>query len=272
MPYCPACGREVREDADFCPQCGAPLREPEVRYRRPSGRFPVVQIASLFIGGIIIIASLGVLTGGAAVTWVQREFSDEEGFLTSREVRFHTDSYALVARGVDINIEADFLAYAWTPRPGDFLTVRLVGESNDPSGEIFIGIASEADTRAYLGDVEYEELSDFDWDYNPRRQTQPQVDYQTHPGSAPSGPPTIHSFWVAHASGTGTQTLFWEPIPGNYWVVVMNADGSAGVDVDMRLGARIPILRTVGNGLIGGGLIALMIGGFIVYYGALRRR
>lgn len=269
MPYCPECGREVPEGVDFCPHCGTRLREPEVRYRRPRGGFPITQIASIFVGGIIIIASLGVLVGGIALTGVQREFSDEEGFLTSREVRFYADSYALVVRDVDIDI--DVPARVWTPKPGDFLTVRLTGTSNDPSEEVFIGIAREDDAQAYLGGVEYEELSDFDWDYNPGRQTQPQVHYQTHPGSAPAGPPTLHSFWTTYATGTGAQTLFWEPVSGSFWVVVMNADGSAGVDVDMQLGARIPVLRTIGNGLIGGGLIALMVGGLIIYYGALRR-
>jgi hypothetical protein len=269
MPYCPECGKEVLESVDFCPHCGTRLREPGVRYRRPRGGFPIAQIASAFIGGIIIIASLGVLVGGIALTGVQREFSDEEGFLTSREVRFYTDSYALVVRDVDIDI--DVPSRVWTPRPGDFLTVRLTGTSNDPSEEVFIGIARENDAQVYLGGVEYEELSDFDWDFNLRRQTQPHISYHTHPGSAPSGPPTLHSFWTTYATGTGTQTLFWEPISGSFWVVVMNADGSAGVDVDMQLGARIPVLRMIGNGLIGGGLIALVVGGIIIYYGALRR-
>ena len=52
----------------------------------------------------------------------------------------------------------------------------------------------------------------------------------------------------------------------------MNADGSADVDLDMRLGAKIPILRTVGNALIAGGLFALALGGFIIYYWVIRRR
>jgi len=36
MPYCPKCGKEVKEDADFCPYCGENLkRQDKVVYRHP---------------------------------------------------------------------------------------------------------------------------------------------------------------------------------------------------------------------------------------------
>jgi len=35
MPYCPKCGKEVKEDAVFCPNCGANIKiEQQVVYRR----------------------------------------------------------------------------------------------------------------------------------------------------------------------------------------------------------------------------------------------
>lgn len=37
MPYCPKCGNEVDEGADFCTKCRTPLKE-GVRYRRVSRR------------------------------------------------------------------------------------------------------------------------------------------------------------------------------------------------------------------------------------------
>jgi hypothetical protein len=271
MPYCPECGKELSEDVAFCPHCGAHLREPRMTYRRPRGGLPIIQIISIFFGGVIVIAGLGILMGGTAVTWVQRGFSDADGFITSRDVRFYSDSYAFIIRELNIEIDDNIPDYFWRPRPSDFITVRLVGTSNDLSKEAFIGIAREADARMYLGDVEYDTVSDFDWDFNPQRETHPQIQYNLHQGTAPSGPPTLHSFWVAHATGLGTQTLRWEPTSGSFWIIVMNADGSKGVDLDMRFGAKVPVLRTVGNGLIAGGLITLAIGGLIIYYGALRR-
>lgn len=37
MPYCPRCGKEVSEEADYCTKCRAPLKE-GVTYRRVSRR------------------------------------------------------------------------------------------------------------------------------------------------------------------------------------------------------------------------------------------
>jgi len=45
----------------------------------------------------------------------------------------------------------------------------------------------------------------------------------------------------------------------------MNADGSAGVDADVKLGARVPILQNIGNMLVFGGIVALLIGAFVLY-------
>ena len=36
MPYCPKCGKEVKDDAIFCPYCGQSIKsEEKVVYRRP---------------------------------------------------------------------------------------------------------------------------------------------------------------------------------------------------------------------------------------------
>lgn len=145
------------------------------------------------------------------------------------------------------------------------------GLSNVPYKEVFIGIASENDALMYLKDVEYDEITRFSWDYNPWRKTQPHVSYRTHPGEAPAGPPTMHSFWVAHVSGASTQVLEWEPTYGSYWIVAMNADGSTDVDIEAKLGARIPILRTIGTGIFVGGLFLLFIGGAMFWRGLYPR-
>jgi hypothetical protein len=81
----------------------------------------------------------------------------------------------------------------------------------------------------------------------------------------------MHSFWVAQVSGTGTQILEWEPTYGSYWIVAMNADGSADVDIEAKLGVKIPILRTIGTGIFMGGLILFFIGGIIFWWGLYPR-
>jgi hypothetical protein len=84
--------------------------------------------------------------------------------------------------------------------------------------------------------------------------------------------PTDLDVWTAEATGSGEQTLVWTPEPGNYWLVVMNADASPDVNIDLGAGVRIPILNYVGRGLFVGGLVLLAVGVAIVYFGAIKPR
>ena len=103
MPHCDKCGNEIDEDVTFCPNCGANVKAQDIVYRRPrsSGRNAITILALLF-GGIIIIASLGILAGGGMVMWAQNTFRDPDGFLTSGEVNLQVDSYAMVLQDIDI--------------------------------------------------------------------------------------------------------------------------------------------------------------------------
>jgi len=278
MPYCERCGGEIEEGDKFCPRCGAPTGGPGVTYRRaPERPWAAGRVLAAVLGGIIMLVAFGLLMGGGAIMWAHSAFGDPDGFLVSREVRLQVDSHAVVLKGADIDVNVP--DPIWTSGPWGLITVRLVGRSNDPSREIFMGIARGADAEAYLRGVEYDEVSESRWPYSPWDDAPPRVEFETHHGGAPSGPPTIHSFWVAHATGPGTQTLEWETNPatfitetGNLWAVVMNADGSAGVDLTVQLGAKIPVLRRVGGMMLAGGAVALAVGGVIIYIGAFRPR
>lgn len=50
----------------------------------------------------------------------------------------------------------------------------------------------------------------------------------------------------------------------------MNADGSRGVSLDTRLGARIPSLRSFATGLLAAGALVLLLAGGLLY-AAIRR-
>jgi len=273
LPYCEKCGNEIDEEATFCPNCGANIKSPDIAYRRPrSSERNITTLLAIFFGGIIIIASLGILAGGGMVMWVQNAFSDSEGFLISGEVELQVDSYAMVGQGVDLDIDVNTPFYVRKPNLGDFVTLKLVGTSNDPSKPVFIGIAQEGAASEYFSDVEYDEVVDLTWPYDQAWEHQPTVEYDTHPGGAPSQAPATETFWEASITGPGTQTLEWEPEVGNFWFVVMNADGSSGVDVDMQMGAKVPFLRYIGNMLFAGGFISLVVGSLIIYIGAIRPR
>lgn len=270
MPYCRKCGREIKESERFCPSCGAPVGEAVIDYRKPRERgWPIGRIIIVVIGLIVILTSFGLLVGGTGIMIATRTLSDQEGFLLTEEADLRVDSYAIVGKG--INIEIDPTSRLFLRRLGDFITFKLVATSNDPSKELFIGLAMEENAREYLRDVWYHEVEEFHWSYGPWCGASPEVSYTVHQGESPTGPPTMHSFWVALSTGPGPQELEWEPEVGNYWIVTMNGDGSAVVDTSIRIGAKVPLLQTIGNSMVAGGIIALLIGGALLYLGIFRK-
>jgi uncharacterized membrane protein len=97
------------------------------------------------------------------------------------------------------------------------------------------------------------------------------VDYINHPGTIVPEAPTSQNFWTESAYGSGTQILEWELESGSHSLVLMNNNGSVGVDIDIVLGAKVPLLFGIGVGLLVGGVAALSISISMIFF-AVRRR
>jgi hypothetical protein len=69
---------------------------------------------------------------------------------------------------------------------------------------------------------------------------------------------------VASISGSGRQELDWKVRAGSYRFVVMNADGSQGVDVEAQFGLKIPYAMQIAIGLIVAGVLVLILGVVII--------
>ena len=82
--------------------------------------------------------------------------------------------------------------------------------------------------------------------------------------SRPARRPTI---WAASTQGSGSQTLDLGLEDGDWSVIVMNADGSPGVQVDVSAGAKVPYLTAIGWGLLGGGTGLLAVATLLVVLG-----
>ncbi len=271
MPYCRRCGKEVGEGDRYCPACGAAVDTSGAVYRRPARGSSAGKIIALIFGGLLLLVSFGILAGGGAIMWVQSTMTTPEGFMMSGPFRLHTSSWALAVQNIDIGMDPNIMRGVWTPTMADILTIKLTATSNDPSKDIFIGIAPADDAAAYLNGVSYDEIQSLSWQYSTSQGSIPTVTYVPHPGSAPTRPPSTVTFWTASAHGSGTQTIEWVPTSGTYWVVAMNADVLKDIDIDAQLGAKIPILSGIGDGLIVAGIVGLVAACLIIYYGAVRR-
>jgi len=264
MPHCQKCGAKLEDDAKYCTSCGTPVHVSETRVRRGKKGPSALKIVLLVTGGIFLLIAFGLLVGGGALLWLNTNLTDSGGFIATRSSRLATDSYAIVLQHIDIDWGESMAGWRlWRPTPSDFVTVKIAGSNNDPSRDIFIGIARESDASPYLSNVDYDEVTRFDVSTS----GSVTVEYTRHTGRATPSSPTSETFWVSSKHGSGTQTLEWNPEAGNYWIVLMNEDGSASVDLTVVAGAKVPLLSTIGLALLVGGVVALAIGVFVIYFG-----
>jgi hypothetical protein len=222
---------------------------------RPS-RWNAGRIVALVLGILILLPGLGMLAGGGVLLWADKAGRTDDGFLLSADENFSTPGYALTSERIDLATGAD-----WLPLSATLGTARVEVTGGN---EVFIGVAPVADATAYLDGVERTVVDDLG--------TGSAADGQTLiPGTAPSGPPGDQDIWTESASGSGTQRLDWAPGQGDWMLVVMNADGSAGLAVDGRIGATAPALDGLAWGVLIAGLVATVIGLLLVAL-AIRRR
>jgi len=204
------------------------------------------------IGSVAALFAFGALAGGCALVAVDQTQRDDDGFLMSPSEDLSTPTFAIVSESAEL----DTSGAEWAL--DTFLgTVRIRSESDRP---VFVGIARADDVAAYLGGVERDAVSDFDGD--PR--------YEREPGEAPQGPPGDQTFWVASASGTGEQTVEWEPEDGFWQAVLMNVDASRGVSSDVSIGAELDSVLWVGLGLLAVGAL-LAAGAALAITAGIRR-
>ncbi len=198
------------------------------------------RIVLLVVGSIAAVLAFGLLAGGCALVAIDQTQRDDDGFLMSPSEDFRTSTYAIVSESADLDTggaewastpSSERCASAvratarssWgsAPRPRSTLSRRRRARRRD-------GLRGRAALLAEAG-----------------RRTR--------------GPPGAQEFWVASSSGSGEQTLEWDPEDGDWRAVVMNADGRRGVSSEMSIGAELDPVIWVGFGLLAAG--ALLAGG-----------
>ena len=225
------------------------------------------KIVLLVFGIIVLLISLVLLLPGGALIWAERTLRDDEGFYTTKTIELDRDSYAIVTEpaNIDLGDEWEWLPWVRSWGPSDFLTLKIEGSSSDSSKQIFIGVAETLDLEVYLTGVEYDEITDFNF-----RRLSPE--YTNHPGTSEPLVPISQDFWTASANGGGIQTLEWAIESGTYSFLLMNEDGSRGLDLEALIGIAVPsVLWGIGVGLFIGGLVVLALA-ILMLYLAVRRR
>lgn len=222
--------------------------------RAPRARFTAGRITALALGGLLVLLSVCLLSGGAVALWASHTQRDAS-YVTTGVHAFSTPGSALATAPVDL----DSPGVGWLYSSALLGRVRVRVAPASTTSELFVGIGPTDDVGHYLAGVKRTTISDF-WSNN----------VQAVGGRVPRSAPATQDFWVASATGPGTQTLTWDPANGSWTVVVMNADGRPGVDVRADLGATYPALPGLAVGvLIAGGLS--LVGGVLLIAAAIRR-
>ena len=192
-----------------------------------------------------LVAVLFLAAGGAAL---YADGEKDDGWFTTSDARFSTDTRALATESLDMDLEGFDAGLAGQAR---------LQVTSAAGGPVFVGIAPTEDVERYLAGTEHATLTDLDT--SPFRATT-----ETVPGARTPADPAAQDIWSASTSGTGTQSLEWDIEDGDWSALVMNADGSPGVDVQASAGADASFLKPLGLGLLGGALVLSFIAAVLV--------
>jgi hypothetical protein len=206
------------------------------------------KLIAAVVGVPMVLGSVALtVLGGIALA-----VPDDDGWVSAGPIRVSSDAVALV--GEDIRIDmGTHIGNGGTHLGWGGVTARIEATSRNGK-DIFIGVANDQDVASYLSGVAVARIESFHHD----------PAFEERNGLTAISPPAEHDIWVA-SSVDGS--LEWDVTDGDWVVVLLSADGSAGVDVSLSGAARIPYLSVVAAVAIALGLIGMTFGTLLTYYG-----
>ena len=192
-------------------------------------------------GSLIALLATILLLGGTALLFAGY-YKTDDGYYTTDSHAYASPERALVSETLDVGTDVP----DWLNRSDRLGRIRI-----DPAGQAgFVGIARTRDVNAYLDGVAHDQIADLDYDPFSLETTR-------RAGEGRPAVPAAQAFWAA--TSTDGRALDWKVREGEWSVVAMNADGSPGVNVDATVGAKLPLIGSLGWGLaIPGAVLGLV--------------
>jgi hypothetical protein len=197
-------------------------------------------VAALVGGSIAALLALILIGSAGALLYAGHHETDDDGFYTTAAHTYSTPTRALTTENLGVNGVP-----SWLTKSDHSGRIRI-----DPHGTgAFVGVAHTSDVDAYLDGVAHDQVDDLDFDPF-------SLDTSRRAGEGRPAMPAAQTFWVARS--TGGRTLDWKLRDGDWTVVMMNADGSPHVSVAAKVGAKVPLVGTLGWALaIPGALLGI---------------
>ena len=210
----------------------------------------------LLVAGVILSAvGLGLAIAGAVLMMTNAGQRDGQ-YLTLETQRYESIGHAIISPPIvfdEVPTNSPEL-----PPLEDIASFQVRATPVIPNQELFIGVADTSDVETYLDDVPHAIFENTGWS-----------DHRGPGQWSGTSEAQLQEFGGAESvSGAGTQELTFDLQQGQWTLVVMNADGSRPVWVDLEAGARTELLGPVGPGLLIAGLIGLVVGIPLLLFGA----
>jgi hypothetical protein len=236
---------------------GSPATEHAAESRQPPRPgLGAGRVTAIVFGAIGALLGVGLTTAGVVALIFDGTQRDAEGYVLAPDETLSTETYAITSEGVEISLEG---VPDWVVAPDSVGTIRVNAASQDGEA-LFVGIAPEADVDAFLEGVAHEEFEGMGGQGT------------AVTGDTDAGRPDGVDIWVASATSADTATVTWSMEDGRWALVVMNADASPGVAVDMTVGARLDWLDELAIGLLVAGVLLVGAGTLAIALAARTRR
>ena len=243
----------------------------------PHSRWTGGRVVAVVVGSLLALTSTGLLVAGGTLMWADQTQRDSGGWLGTPQVEVSTARHALVSD--DIELRGAGVDWVFDELLG---RARLQVTAAD-TDDVFVGVAPSGTVAGYLSGVGRTMIGGLGsghggWGWNGsgmgsgmgsgyRMGSGMMTDL---PGGAPATAPGDLDIWTASVEGSGTQTLEWTPTNGDWTVVVMPADRSAGLTAQLSVAATVPGLTWIAGVLLGGGAV-LLAGGVLLIALAVHR-
>ena len=184
-------------------------------------------------GGIIgLILSIFFLVSGIYFLCQNSTSKDSQDFFSTWKFNVQKNSSAIV-------LEPDGIEFDGQWDMGEIGLLKVVADMNTRGKDLFIGAAPVEDARSYLNGIEYDNITAL-WIFPPR------ADYQRFNGDKVLADPASQGFWIDTSYGESPNKLVWNPEQDNLSVIIMNADASAGLDLNVQVKTMVGILFIAG--------------------------
>src|SRR3954453_19171189 len=180
----------------------------------PAPRWGPGRVIALVVGILVLLPAIGLTLAGGLLLYADGPARNDDGYLYSASDNFSSGGFAVTSTSIDLSTGAD-----WLPVSSALGTARIQ-ETGVSGSEVFVGIAREGDTTAYLGGVDRTVVTDLGSGSPPAIRTGAGAPpLRRAGGGAPGAPAGQEGFWVSLGEGSGTQTVTWKPAAGNWTLV-----------------------------------------------------